>query len=134
VPDRVEGLTHVERVPNGRSTHQHHERKQCGDAGGQREQQADAVLAQEWPVALHAIDPVRAPLHLAHRRHPREDCRDPARGQRGLTRLMPALGAVPQRLGEDVARCARGEIADRVPHHAREIVLPERRREPDDRD
>jgi hypothetical protein len=39
-----------------------------------------------------------------------------------------------ERVGEDVAGGARGELRDRLAHHARERVDVERGRQPDDRD
>ena len=70
-------VAQVERVADRRAAHEHHERQQREHAGGQREPQPGEVLAQERAVALHAVDPVRAALDLAHRRRPGEDRREP---------------------------------------------------------
>ena len=59
----------------------------------QRHQHRPAVLVQRRPVALDAVDPVGAPLDLAHRRRQRDASRRPGRARaRAGRRCPPAAG------------------------------------------
>ncbi len=126
----LQPLTSPSAVPEARAEDDEDERADGGQSGGQREQGRDRVLGEGGAVALDAVDAVGAAFDLAHRAGSGDDRREASQDE-GEGVVVAVLGALLERLGEDLAGRAGGDAVDRVGEDVGERALSQHRCEAD---
>jgi phosphoglycolate phosphatase-like HAD superfamily hydrolase len=120
----------ADRVPEG----DEHERRRGDRPGGDHQQQAEPVLAEERPVLLDPVDAVEPALELTHRRGPRDERTEQADHQRQHPTVDPGRPGLFDGGRHHLAGRPGDGALDGRHDAAAEAGVAEYRRQPDERD